>query len=244
MRILIVNPNTSTEMTAKIEAVARAYARPDTVLEAANPAFGPRVIEGFFEEDVARHAMLETILDRRGQYDGIVIAAFCNPGIWAAREIVSVPVIGIAEAAFHFATLLGRKFSILGHLPRLHGMMEEYARFFGFGHALASVRTIEFPVTEIGPEAEEAIVRIVKVGKQAVREDGAEVLCLGCAGMALLDKTVETQVGVPVLDGTVCAVKLLEGMADYGVKTSKVSTFAFPEPGKEWVGMSDLFDVL
>ena len=242
MKILIVNPNTSEEMTTNIKAVASKYARADTVLEATNPSYGPRVIEGFFEEHVASHAMLETILAVRDQYDGIIAAAFCNPGIWGARELVDVPVIGIAEASFHFATLLGRKFSILYHMPRLRGMMEENVRFFGFWDKLASVRTIEFPIMEIGPGSEEAIARIVEEGRKAVEEDGAEVLCLGCAGMALLNKTIEDAVGVPVLDGTVCALKILEGMYDYGLKTSKVSTFKRPEPGKEYVGLSNLYD--
>ena len=74
----------------------------------------------------------------------------------------------------------------------------------------------------------------MKASRAAIAEDGAEAICLGCAGMGPLDKAVQGQVGVPVLDGTACAVKLLEGIADYGLFTSRVAAYKEPEP-KEFV---------
>ena len=86
-----------------------------------------------------------------------------------------------------------------------------------------------------------SLVERLEEGQCLREQDGAEVLCLGCAGMALMDKAVEEAVGVPVLDGTVCAVKLAEGMHDYGLQTSKVAAFKRPDP-KEYVGCSELYD--
>jgi allantoin racemase len=75
---------------------------------------------------------------------------------------------------------------------------------------------------------------IIVAAKAAIAEDGAEAICLGCAGMGPLDKAVEAEVGVPVLDGVACAVKVLEGILDYGLSTSRVAAFKQPEP-KEYV---------
>jgi hypothetical protein len=86
---------------------------------------------------------------------------------------------------------------------------------------------------------ERAIKKVVKsvqplrgplaVRSSAVDEDGAEAICLGCAGMGPLDKAVERALGVPVLDGVACAVKLLEGLVDYDLTTSRVAAFKAPE---------------
>ena len=72
--------------------------------------------------------------------------------------------------------------------------------------------------------------------RAAIAEDGAEAICLGCAGMGPLDKSVQAELGVPVLDGTACAVKLVEGIVDYGLFTSRVAAYKEPEP-KEFVGL-------
>ncbi len=80
-------------------------------------------------------------------------------------------------------------------------------------------------VLELENDLEATKERLIHADWKAVGEDGAEVLCLGCAGMALMDKVVEEAVGVLVLDGTVCAIKIAEGMHAYGLKTSKVAAF-------------------
>lgn len=240
MRIAIINPNTSEQMTAAIAEVARKYARPGTVVEAVNPEFGPRSIEGFFEEYVAAHAMLEWVLAARGKYDAFIIACYGDPGLYGARELVDVPVIGIAEASFHFASVLGHSFSILIPLPHLVPFTSELVRLHGFTHRLASIRPVDLAVLDLDSASTEVEKRLVHVGRKAIEEDGAEVICLGCAGMALMDKAVEAALGVPVLDGTVCAVKLAEGMYDYGLKTSKVAAYKTPSR-KEYVACPDLY---
>jgi allantoin racemase len=90
---------------------------------------------------------------------------------------------------------------------------------------------------ERDPEA--AGREIVRAAKLAIEEDGAEAICLGCAGMGPLDKAVSSEVGVPVLDGVACAVKLVEGLLDYGLATSRVAAYKEPEP-KEIVGYSSV----
>lgn len=98
MRILVINPNTSEEMTRDIGAEARRYARPGTEIEAISAAWGPRSIEGHYEEQLGAVATLEVLREQVSGFDGVVIACYGDPGLFAAREVSPVPVVGIAEA--------------------------------------------------------------------------------------------------------------------------------------------------
>jgi allantoin racemase len=96
------------------------------------------------------------------------------------------------------------------------------------------------PVLALEENPEDTYDLILKTAEQAIAEDGAEVICLGCAGMAGLDKHLEKELGVPVLDGVVCALKLLEGFIGYGLTTSKHRAYA--QPGyKPLIGFSEVF---
>jgi allantoin racemase len=237
MRILVINPNTSEEMTQDIGREARQYARPDTEIETVCPTWGPRSIEGHYEEELAAVAMLEVIRERASEFDGVVIACYGDPGLAAAREISPVPVVGIAEASMLMACTVAHSFSIVTVLPRVRPLLENRVRLHGLESRCASIRTTPLSVLDCERDPEAAGREIVKAARLAIDEDGAEAICLGCAGMGPLDKTVEAQVGVPVLDGVACAVKLVEGLVDYGLSTSRAAAFKEPEP-KEIVGYS------
>jgi allantoin racemase len=241
VRILVVNPNTSEEMTRDIDREARQYARPDTEIETVCPTWGPRSIEGHYEEELAAVAMLEVIKERATEFDGVVIACYGDPGLAAAREISPVPVVGIAEASMLMACTVAHKFSVVTVLPRIRPLLEDVVRRYGLEPRCASVRTTSLAVLDIEQDPEAARREIAVEGRRAVEEDGAEALCLGCAGMGPLDKAVEAEVGVPVIDGVAAAVKMLEGLADYGVSTSRVAAFKAPEV-KELKGDTDVVD--
>jgi allantoin racemase len=234
MRILVVNPNTTEAMTRDIGEAARRYARPGTEIEAVSPAWGPRSIEGHYEDYVAAVAMLEVVRERAADFDAVVIACYGDPGLAAAREISPVPVVGIAEASMLMACTVAHSFSIVTILPRVKPMLEDVVRLHGLEQRCASVRTTPLSVLDCERDPAAAGREIIKASRLAIEEDGAEAICLGCAGMGPLDKIVQGEIGVPVLDGTACAVKLLEGIVDYGLFTSRVAAYKAPEP-KEFV---------
>jgi allantoin racemase len=236
VRILVVNPNTSEEMTRDIGEAARRYARSDTDIETVCPDWGPRSIEGHYEDYVAAVATLEVIRDRAGEFDGVVIACFGDPGLPAAREVSPVPVVGIAEAAMLTACTVAHRFSIVTVLPRVKPFLDDVVRYHGLEARCASVRTTPLSVLDCERDPAAAEREIVLASRAAIAEDGAEAICLGCAGMGPLDKVVQAELGVPVLDGTACAVKLVEGLVDYGLFTSRVAAYKEPEP-KEFVGL-------
>lgn len=235
MRLLVINPNTSVEMTRDIADEANRYARPGTEIETISPSWGPRSIEGHYEEELAAVATLETIRARAAEYDGVVIACYGDPGLYAAREVSPVPVVGIAEASMLMACTVAHTFSIVTVLPRVRPMLLDTVRRTGLTERCVSIRTTPLTVLDCERDPTAAQREIVKAAHLAIAEDGAEAICLGCAGMGPLDKAVEAEVGVPVLDGVACAVKIIEGLIDYGLATSRVAAFREPEP-KELVG--------
>src|ERR1700755_250642 len=133
MRIKIINPNTTQSMTDKIGACARAVARPGTEIVAVSPAMGPVSSESHYDEALAVPGLLQEIAkgEREEGIDAYVIACFGDPGLKAARELARGPVIGIAEAAMHLASMLGRSFSVVTTLARSRGRTWDLADRYG-----------------------------------------------------------------------------------------------------------------
>lgn len=237
MRILIVNPNTTSSMTRTIETAARAVAGPQTSLSATNPADGPVSIEGYFDEAFSVPGLLREI--REGEaagFDGYVIACFDDTGLDAARSLAAGPVVGIGEAAFHCASLVAGKFSVVTTLSRSVPAIEHNLVRYGLAARCAKVRASEVPVLALEDEASDARARISAEIEAAKREDRCEAVVLGCAGMANLAADLTARHGLPVLDGVACAVKLMEALVSLGLKTSKLGGYAAPRP-KPYAGM-------
>lgn len=231
----MINSNTTQAMTEANHGQCLRYARPDTTIDACSPDFGPRSIEGHTELVVASAATLEVIARTAGEYDAYILAAYADPSLAAARGIVDVPVIGIAEASMLMACTVSWKFSIVTILRRLVPVLEDLVTLHGLQSRCASIRPTGLSVLEIQQDFDAAAERLTEAGRRAIEEDGAEAILLGCSGFGPLDKRLEAALGVPVIDGCVAAVKMAEGLYDYGQKTSKVGAYMWPEP-KEYVG--------
>lgn len=236
MRILVVNPNTTGSMTADIGESARRHALPSTEVDALCAPWGPRSIESHVEEAVAAAATVETVARHRDDYDAFVVACYGDPGLYAARELVDVPVVGIAEASMLTACMLAHRFSVVTVVPRIVPMLEDLVRRYGLETRCASVRSSGLAVLEIEADLEAAGEAVLAAAREAIAQDGAEAIALGCAGMGPLDSRLRARLpGVPVIDGVAAAVKLCEALHGYGLRTSKVGAFQRPGP-KEFVG--------
>lgn len=242
MRIMLLNPNTTVEMTEDMERQARRYAREGTVIEGFTARFGAASVESAYEEEFAILSFLHEIRERADQFDGVILSCFGDPGLYACRELSPVPVVGIAEASMLMACTIAHKWSIVTVIPRVKPMAEHLVRFHGLEDRCASIRTTPLSVLDCEREPERAVRELVKASQAAVAEDGAEAILLGCGGMGPLDEQIAKEVDVPVVDGIVCAVKLLEGLNDYGLKTSRAAAFMRPE-AKELIGLEALAQV-
>lgn len=229
MHILVVNPNTTLSMTEKIGAAARAAAGAGTDITAVSPAMGPVSIEGYYDEAFAVPGLVEEV--RKGEaagYDGYVVACFDDTGVDAARCIARGPVVGIAEAAMHVATLIAGSFTIVSTLGRSAPALEHLVHKYGFANRCRRVRTAEVPVLALEDPKSDAVVRLRAEIARAVAEDRCEAIVMGCAGMADLNAALAAEFGLPVIDGVAAAVKLVEAVAGLGLGTSKVGGYAGP----------------
>ncbi len=217
-------------MTAKLGAAARAVAAAGTEIVALNPEHGPVSIEGYVDEAFSMPGLLAEIarIESEVPADGYIVACFDDTGIDAARCIARAPVIGIGEAAFHMATLVAGKFSVITTLSRSVTAIEHNLVKYGLSTRCARVRAAEVPVLSLEDAASPARAKIDAEIALALREDRCEAIVLGCAGMADLAQDLSKQHGVPVIDGVAAAVKLAEGLAALGLKTSKVGGYAAP----------------
>lgn len=242
MKVLLINPNTSESFTQRIENIAKKFAHAGTEIITRTATSGPASIESIYDEVLSCQGTIEAYLQLHDKVDGIVIACYSNhPAIAALREITDVPVLGIAEASMYMACMLGHKFSIVTTNVEWEPLLWDAVRHYGLAERCASVRSTGMPVLALeSAEPAEIFAKIKEASLDAINHDGAEVICLGCAGMSGLDKTLEAELHVPVLDGVVCALKLLEGMYEYGVRTSKMRTFSQPHP-KNLLNMNSLF---
>lgn len=243
MKVLILNPNTSEEFTRKIHQIAIKYASSDTKIVTKNPPRGPRSIESVYDELLSSAPTLKTAISNLDDFDGFVIACYSDhPVIYALREITSKPVLGIAEASMYQACMLGYQFSVVTTNEAWEPLLWDAVKHYGLAERCASVRSTGMAVLEL-EQADEGTTRqkIRQTAMEAILHDKAEVICLGCAGMAGLDKELEKEVGVPVIDGVVSAVSMIEGMAGYGVSTSKKRTYLRPHY-KELIDMDPIFE--
>ena len=215
-------------MTGKIAIAARAVARPDTQIIAANSQNGPASIQGYLDVAECIPGLIAEI-KQHPEVDGIVIACFDDTGLDAVRCLVDVPVIGIGEAAYHAASMIAVRFSVITTLSRSVSGLETNLTRYGLASRCVKVRATDIPVLQLERGDTATIDKIRQEIELAINEDKAEAIVLGCAGMTDLMDQLTKEFGVPVVDGVACAVSMAEALVAAGLKTSKSGTYASPE---------------
>lgn len=230
MRILIVNVNTTESMTHAIGVQAQKAAAPGTEIVALTPRFGAESVEGNFESYLAAVGVMDAVMRYDQPFDAVIQAGYGEHGREGLQELLEVPVVDITEAAASTAMFLGHKYSVVTTLDRAVPLIEDRLKLAGLDARCASVRASGMAVLELETQPERAVQAIVEQSLLAVQQDHAEVICLGCGGMAELESQVRERTGVPVVDGVAAAVTIAESLVRLGLKTSKVRTYAPPRP--------------
>jgi allantoin racemase len=230
MKILVLNPNTSESMTTEIAAAARSAARADTEIVCLAPRFGTVAIDSAAESYLSAVGVMDvvaTLVDAAEfDFDAVVLAGFGEHGRDALAEMLSVPAFDIAECAAHVAHLIGRRFSVVTTLARSIAPIEDRLLLAGLNAHCASVRACGLGTAEVDEDPAGAVQAIVAEAARAVTEDGADVICLGCAGMAGVTAAISAKVGVPAIDGVAAAVALAQAVVGMKLSTSKVGVYA------------------
>ncbi|MGB5957526.1 aspartate/glutamate racemase family protein [Pseudomonas sp.] len=232
MRILIANVNTTEAITEAIAEQARRVASPGTEIVGLTPWFGAESVEGNFESYLAAIAVMDRVLAYEGPYDAVIQAGYGEHGREGLQELLNVPVVDITDAAASTAMYLGHAYSVVTTLDRTVPLIEDRLKLSGLYDRCASVRASGLAVLELEADPQRAVEAIVEQAERAVRDDKAEVICLGCGGMAGLDEQIRQRTGVPVVDGVSAAVTIAEALVRMGLSTSKVRTYATPRAKK------------
>jgi allantoin racemase len=231
MKILVLNPNTSEAVTARVADVVRRIARPDTEVEVIQIPHGPETLESYYDESLAMPYVLEAVKEANRQgFNAIIIAAFCDPGLEAVKEISTIPVYGLEETTFSVALLLGNKFGILTEKKHKVAVKQQHVRKHGLESRFASVRPLGMGVAEIAADPARTKQVAIEVARRMVEEDDAEVIIMGCAAMTGYSEELERELGVPILDPVAITFKVVEALTEIGVRHSKIGLYALPAP--------------
>ena len=220
MRILIINPNSDLEMTEAIQRTADnfIYEKFEAICKPTSGA--PKFIETYEDELKAAPGMIQLVRENEEEFDAFIVACHDDPNLDVIKEITRKPVVGIGEASMKMASMLGHRFSVVSTSKHSIPIKEELVRKYHLQDVLASVSAPEEDMRDYNEEE-----KYLQVAKFAIEKDMAEVIVLGCAGMTGLDKYLEEELGVPVLDGVICALIITMGLVKYGVSTSKIRKF-------------------
>lgn len=211
--VYVINPNSSQSVTAAIDTALeplRSVDGPNIVCLAL--AEGPPGIQSQRDVDGVILPMLRRASELEDSATAFVIACFSDPGLHALREQSRRRIFGIAECGVLTALTLGQRFGVIAILPT---SIPRHLRYFGAMGVIdrfAADLPVGLSVTELSDETR-TLSRMIEVGRTLIDVHGADVLVMGCAGMARYRSALEEAVGVPVVEPTQAAVVMAVGHA-------------------------------
>jgi len=238
MRILILNPNTSVDVTARLAHAAKSAASPGTILSTVTATRGVPYIATRAEAQIGGAIALEMLAEVHRDYDAAIIAAFGDPGLFGARELFDIPVVGMAEASMLTACMLGRRFIIVTFARSLEPWYQECVDMHGLGGRCGGIRTLDDPFESIGDVQDEKEGLLAQLAKKAALELEADAVILAGAPLAGLAARIRDRVPVPVVDQMAAAVKQAETLVTLRVRKPITGTFRRPD-GKKTVGLPE-----
>jgi len=230
-RILVINPNSTSSMTKKIARFVQSHKASGTFVETLNLSNSPPSIEGHYDGAMSLPGLLEKIeWGEKNDFEGFIVACFDDTGLDACREIATGPVVGICEASLRMASMIAHNFSIVTALPRSVPIIEDLVFKYGMERYCRKVRSANIEVLALENDETRAQKNLLIEIKNAIEEDQCEAIILGCAGMTDLTPWLSKEAGIPVIDGVVSALKIVEALIGAGLKTSKAGGYSTPIP--------------
>jgi len=218
------------------EALLNSWAFEGTTVSVVDVPSGPVSIESAYEEAMCVPATIELIMQcEREGYDAAIIGCFGDPGLEAARELATIPIIGPCESSQLLAAGLGHKFSVLTVFDSMAAGQELLAYKAGVAAKLASVRATGIPVLDLMKDPEFTKRRLIEVAELCVKQDRADAFLFGCMTMSFLDLAdeISAAVGAPAVNAGKAALKHAEMLVSMGLSHSKT---AYPMPAKMQAG--------
>lgn len=217
---------------ARREQIANDLVAADISMIPVDDGYGPQSVESTVEEQWAAVGLLRLIERHEDEFDAFFVGCFGEPGLEAARELSSIPVVGSASATFHTAAQVADQFSCLTILDATAPMASRQIHEMGLADRLASVRVVEAPVLDIDHDSEKLAERMTAVGHSAVEDDGAEALVPGCMSLAFarIHEQIADDLSVPFLDPVTIGLETAALWARQGITQSPA---AYPSPNQD-----------
>ncbi|MCY4061866.1 MAG: aspartate/glutamate racemase family protein [Chloroflexi bacterium] len=218
MRILWIDP--IVEDRIYVDALRQALdeaRRPDTELEIISLPEGPapRHLRYHAYEALVMGDIVRTVYRLAPDYDAIIIGCFYDLALREAREVSGKAIVTApCESSIAVAGQLGNTFSVLVGADKAIPKMRENIRAYGYEHRLMSMRPLNMGVLEFQAQAERTMEAMLREGKLAVEEDRAEVIVLGCSAEVGFHRTLQEELGVPVIDSALAPFKFAEFLAE------------------------------
>lgn len=215
-RILVINPNSTVSVTHAIDdamAALRIPGGPEIICLTLDE--GPPGVESQIDADGVIQPLCRVIREQELDTSAFVIACFSDPGLFSAREVTGKPVLGIAECGILTALTLGHRFGVISILAGSVPRHLRYIGAMGLGQRLAGDLPVGLGVTALA-DARTALTRMIEVGRRLRDDCGADVLVMGCAGMARYRDDLEEAVHIPVVEPTQAAVSMAIGRVCLG----------------------------
>jgi len=210
-RILVINPNSTEVVTRGIdEACAPLRMEGGPAIDCVTLKEGPPGVETQQHVDGVVAPLLRMVREKESQYAAFVIACYSDPGLHSVREATRKPVLGISECGIFTALTLGQRFGVIAILQQSIARHLRYVGALGVTERLAAELPVGLPVVELSNE-EKTFGRMVAVGKTLREQHGADVVIMGCAGMARYRKPLQDAIGIPVVEPTQAAVTMAIG---------------------------------
>jgi len=230
MDIYVINPDVNDDISTLMLENIRKYTAPETNITCKSPDGGPVSINNAYTKEIASSYILKEIIasEKKGKYDGYVIGCFADPAIHAAKEITNKPVVGIGEASIHIAKLIGESFSIITVGPESRWVYKDAVHRCGAESKLASLKSPPIQSEKAFYNRKNVTDLVIEESLRAVKEDYAEVIILGCGVMTGIEKIVEREVNVPVINPVAAGMKLLESLISLRLRPSKKYSYKHP----------------
>lgn len=210
-KILVINPNSTDAVTRGIDEACAPLRMPGGPgIDCVTLKEGPPGIETQQQVDGVVRPLQRLVRESEADYAAFVVACYSDPGLHVLRELTRKPVLGISECGILTALTLGQKFGVIAILRQSIPRHLRYMGALGVMDRLAGELPVGLSVVELTNQ-EKTFGRMAEVGKRLREEHGADVIVMGCAGMARYRRPLQEAVGVPVVEPTQAAVTMAIG---------------------------------
>ena len=208
MKLLIINPNTSTATNHRIETIAKPLMAPSDSLEVVSAKSGVEFIETIEQSNQTKSAVLEEVSQNSQSVDGIIIAAFSDPGLMEAKKLSSCPVIGIAEASMKIAQGLTERFAIITLGSQFSQIIRQNSLSYGTAENLVEIKILPWSVAEVSANLLSYREDFTEACERLVSERDVGAVIVGGGPLSGIADVITDELPIPVLDGVRCAVDL------------------------------------